>query len=57
MRNEIEHAQETLDASIIAAAYSAAAMYPNLKIRCPWCRVSILGSEFAVHAVTHEAAK
>lgn len=40
--------------SIIEQAYQASQSYPELRILCPWCRGSVLGSEFAAHGGWHE---
>lgn len=42
--------------SIVEAASAAARSYPNLKIVCPRCRVSVLGSAYEVHAASHAPA-
>ena len=49
-----EIADKILDPSIISQALAAAEANPDLRIRCPWCHVGFLGSEYANHAKVHE---
>jgi hypothetical protein len=55
---EIEVAERTLDASILAQARAAADAYPDLKIVCPFgCCESVLGAAYGEHADGHERGR
>lgn len=54
MSRETEVAEKTLAPSIIEAAFNAAKMYPELRIRCPWCGLSVLGVNFDEHGHEHQ---
>jgi hypothetical protein len=54
MNDEI--AKDIVTDSVIAQALQAAKSYPDLKILCPCCPVSMIGAEFWEHFKVHSEA-